>query len=92
VGSTCDFCPKEGGTQRLCVDYRAMNEVTVENNYLLPRIDDLFDQLRGVCMFSKIDLRLGYHQLTIQECDIPMTAFIFEVWPVRVYGDVFWID
>jgi hypothetical protein len=59
------FVPKKDGTQRLCVDYRALNEVTVKNKYLLPRIDDLFDQLCCACVFSKIDLRSGYHQLKI---------------------------
>jgi hypothetical protein len=58
------------------VNYRALNEVTVKNKYPLPRIDDLFDQLRGACVFSKIDLRSGYHQLKIRECDIPKTAFV----------------
>jgi hypothetical protein len=71
------FVPKKDGTQRLCMDYRALNEVTIKNKYMLPRIDDLFDQLCGACVFSKIDLRLGYHQLMIRECDIPKTAFIF---------------
>jgi hypothetical protein len=70
------FVLKKDGTQRLCVDYRALNEATVKNMYSLPRIDDLFDQLRGACVFSKIDLRSGYHQLKIRECDIPKTAFI----------------
>jgi hypothetical protein len=51
----------------MCVDYRALNEVTVKNKYLLPWIDDLFDQLRGACVFSEIDLWFGYHQLKIQE-------------------------
>jgi hypothetical protein len=60
-GAPMIFFPKKDGTQRLCVDYRALNEVTVENKYPLPRIDDLFDQLRGACVFSKIDLRSGYH-------------------------------
>jgi CxxC motif-containing protein len=50
------FVPKKDGTQRMCVDYRTLNEVTVKNKYPLPRIDDLFDELRGVCVFSKIDL------------------------------------
>jgi hypothetical protein len=57
------------------VDYHALNEVTVKNKYLLPRIDDLFDQLQGVCVFSKIDIRSGYHQLKIPECDRPKSAF-----------------
>jgi hypothetical protein len=59
------FVPKKDGTQRLCMDYCAQNEVTVKNKYLLPRIDDLFDQLRGASVFSKINLRSGYHQLKI---------------------------
>jgi hypothetical protein len=58
------------------MDYHALNEVTVKNKYPLPRIDDLFDQLHGASVFSKIDLRSRYHQLKIQECDIPKTAFI----------------
>jgi hypothetical protein len=70
------FVPKKDDTQRLCMDYRALNEVTIMNKYPLPRIDDLFDQLRGACMFTKIDLQSGYHQLKIRECDIPKTAFI----------------
>jgi hypothetical protein len=57
------------------VDYHALNEVTVKNKYLLPRIDDLFDQLQGVCVFSKIDIQSGYHQLKIPECDRPKSAF-----------------
>jgi hypothetical protein len=55
------FVAKNDGTQRLCVDYRALNEVTIKNKYLLPRIDDLFDQLYGACVFSKIDLRSEYY-------------------------------
>jgi hypothetical protein len=60
-GAPMIFVLRKDGTQRLCVDYRALNEVSIKNKYLLPRIDDLFDQLRGACVFSKIDLRSGYH-------------------------------
>jgi hypothetical protein len=59
----------------MCVDYWSLNEVTIKNKYPLPRIDDLFDQLRGACVFSKIDLRSGCHQLKIRASDIPKTAF-----------------
>jgi hypothetical protein len=66
---------KKDGTQRICVDYRSLNEVTIKNKYPLPWIEDLFDQMKGASVFSKIDLRLGYHQLKIRELDIPKTAF-----------------
>jgi hypothetical protein len=65
-GAPVIFVPKKDGIQRLCVDYHALNEVTVKNKYPLPRIDDLFDQLHGACVFSNIDLRSGYHQLKIR--------------------------
>jgi hypothetical protein len=54
------FVPKKNGTQRFCVNYHVLNEVATKNKYLLPRIDDLFNQFYGACLFSKIDLRLGY--------------------------------
>jgi hypothetical protein len=69
------FVEKKDGTQRMCVDYRSLNEVTIKNKYPLPWIEDLFDQMKGASMFSKIDLRSGYHQLKIRESDIPNTAF-----------------
>jgi hypothetical protein len=75
-GAPVIFAPKKDGTQRLCMDYRALNEVTVKKKYLLPRIDDPFDQLYGVRVFSKINLRLGYHQLKVRECDISKTVFV----------------
>ena len=71
LGCTSNFCKEEG----LCIDYKDLNRATVKNRYLMPRIDDLFDQMKGETVFSKIDLRLGYHQLKIKEGDIPKTAF-----------------
>ncbi|GJQ89595.1 putative reverse transcriptase domain-containing protein [Tanacetum coccineum] len=59
----------------MCIDYRELNKLTVKNRYPLPRIDDLFDQLQGSSVYSKIDLRSGYHQLRVREEDIPKTAF-----------------
>ena len=66
---------KKDETLRLCVDYRPLNEVTIKNKYPLPRIDLLFNQLAGAKVFSKIDLRSGYHQIKIKPEDIPKTAF-----------------
>jgi hypothetical protein len=69
------FMEKKDRTQRMCVDYRSLNEVTIKNKYPLPRIEDLFDQMKGASVFSKIDSRSGYHQLKIREPDIPKTVF-----------------
>jgi len=69
------FVKKKDGTLHLYIDYRQLNKVTIKNRYPLPHIDDLFDQLRGAAVFSKIDLRSGYYQLKVQEQSIPKTAF-----------------
>ena len=69
------FVKKKDATLRLCIDYRQLNKVTVKNKYPLPRIDDLFDQMRGAKLFSKIDLRSGYHQVRIKDKYIHKTTF-----------------
>jgi len=66
---------KKDGTLRLCIDYCQLNKVTVKNRYPLPRIDDLFDQLKGAKVFSKIDLRSGYYQMQIKGQDVLKIAF-----------------
>ena len=74
-GAPVPFAKKKDKTLRLCIDYRQLNRVTIKNRYPLPRIDDLFDQLRGVRVYSKIDLRTGYHRLRARDTDIPKIAF-----------------
>ncbi|GJR57586.1 putative reverse transcriptase domain-containing protein [Tanacetum coccineum] len=74
-GAPILFVKKKDGSFRMCIDYRELNKLTVKNRYPLPRIDDLFDQLQGSSIYSKIDLRSGYHQLRVREQDIPKTAF-----------------
>jgi hypothetical protein len=76
MGALVTFVLKKDGTQRMCVDYRSLNEVTIKNKYPLPRIDDPFDQQKGACVFSKIGLRSRYHQLNIRAFDITKTTFI----------------
>ncbi|GJV06457.1 putative reverse transcriptase domain-containing protein [Tanacetum coccineum] len=74
-GAPVLFVKKKDGSFRMCIDYRELNKLTVKNRYPLPRIDDLFDQLQGSTVYSKIDLRSGYHQLRVREEYIPKTAF-----------------
>ncbi|GKE16074.1 putative nucleotidyltransferase, ribonuclease H [Tanacetum coccineum] len=69
------FVKKKDGSFHMCIDYQELNKLTIQNRYLLPRIDDLFDQLQGSRYFSKIDLQSGYHQLRVRKKDIPKTAF-----------------
>jgi hypothetical protein len=75
-GALILFVKKKDGSQRMFVDYRSLNDVTVKNKYSLPHIEDLFDHMRGARVFSKIDLRSGYHQMKIRPSDIPKTAFL----------------
>jgi hypothetical protein len=74
-GGPALFVKKKDGSLRMCADYRPLNAVTIKNKYPLPRIDVLFDQLAGAKVFSKIDLRSGYHQIKIRASDVPKTAF-----------------
>ncbi|GJS69155.1 putative reverse transcriptase domain-containing protein [Tanacetum coccineum] len=74
-GAPVLFVKKKDGLFRMCIDYRELNKLTVKNRYPLSRIDDLFDQLQGSSIYSKIDLRSGYHQLRVREQDIPKTTF-----------------
>lgn len=66
---------KKDGTMKLCINYRQLSKVTIDNKYSLPRIDELFNKLQEAMVFSNIDLRLGYHQLNVRAKDRPKTAF-----------------
>jgi hypothetical protein len=74
-GAPVLFVQNKDGSQRMCVDYRSLNDVIMKNKYSLPRVEDLFDHMIGARVFSKIDLQSGYHQMRIKPSDIPKTAF-----------------
>ena len=74
-GAPILFVKKNDGSMKLYIDYRKLNKMTVKNKYPFPRIDDLFNQLQGACVFSKINLRSGYHQLRVRSEDVPKTTF-----------------
>jgi len=74
-GASVLLVKKKDGSLRLCMDYRQLNKLTVKNKYPLPRIDDLLDQLKGAWVFSKIDLRSGYHQILVKSEDVQKMAF-----------------
>ncbi|GJU12304.1 putative reverse transcriptase domain-containing protein [Tanacetum coccineum] len=76
-GAPVLFIKKKDGSFQMCIDYHELNKLTVKNRYPLPRIDDLFDQLQGSSVYSKIDLRFGYHQLRVRKDDIPKMGFRF---------------
>jgi hypothetical protein len=75
VGTLVLFVKKKDGTVRLCIDYRHLNQMTIKNKYHLPRINDLFDQVRGTKIFSKLELRFGYHQFRINDEDVNKKTF-----------------
>ncbi|KAA3461853.1 Retrotransposable element Tf2 [Gossypium australe] len=74
-GAPVLFVKKKDGSMRMCIDYHQLNKVTIKNKYLLPRIDDLFDQLKGATVLSKIDLRSGYYQFKVKNSNVPKNAF-----------------
>ena len=86
------FVRKKYGFIRMCIDYRLFNKVTINKKYPLPRIIDLFDQLQGASYFSKIDLRSGFHQLKVRECDIPKIVFRTRCGHYEFLGYALWFD
>ena len=91
-GAPILFVKKKDGTLRMCIDYRQINKLTVKNKYPFQRIEDLFDQLKGVSVFSKIDLRSGYYQLRVKEVDMPKTTFRTRYGHYEFFGNSIWVD
>jgi hypothetical protein len=91
-GAPVLFVKKKDRSMRLCINYRELNRVTIRNKYPLPRIDDLFDQLKEASVFSKIDLWSRYHQLKAREDDVQKNHYQDKVWPLRIHGYAFWTN
>ncbi|GJU15773.1 hypothetical protein Tco_1143739 [Tanacetum coccineum] len=87
-GAPVLFVKKKDGSFQMCIDYRKLNKLTVKNRYPLPRIDDLFDQLQGSNVYSKIDLRSGYHQLRVRDEDVPKTAPYLDKFVIVFIDDI----
>nr|GFC67658.1 retrotransposon protein, putative, Ty3-gypsy subclass [Tanacetum cinerariifolium] len=90
-GAPVVFVKKKDGSFQMCINYRELNKLTVKNRYPLPRIDDLFDQLQGSSVYSKIDLRSGYHQLRVRKEDVLKTAFRTQELYAKFSKCEFWI-
>ncbi|GJP71461.1 hypothetical protein CLOP_g2295 [Closterium sp. NIES-67] len=86
------FTPKKDGGLRMCIDYRALNRVTIKSRYPIPRADELIDQLRGAKFFSKIDLRGGYHQIRVNDADCYKNGVPNPIRELRVHGHAFWLN
>ncbi|KAA3473766.1 DNA/RNA polymerases superfamily protein [Gossypium australe] len=86
-GAPVLFVKKKDGSMRMCIDYRQLNKVTIKNKYPFPRIDDLFDQLKGATVFSNVDLRSGCYQLRFKDSDVPKTAFRMRAYAIRTGED-----
>src|SRR3954466_506354 len=88
MGCPVLFVTKKDGTERMCVDHRPLNVATIKNKYPLPRINDLYDQLAGSSVFSKMDLRLSYHQIKNPKQGHSQAGFHYSIWSLQVHHHV----